>query len=80
LERPQHFKIDFIVENFSGTGPGNLPKHFVTANAKTTMQWAFFITMRYTIQRRVESDFHPEVYAQWADALYAGLKKKLTQN
>jgi hypothetical protein len=79
LERTGYFRIEFVIENFSGTGVGSIPKNFVTAQVSTTMQWAFFVTMRYAIQRRTDHVFHPDTYAQWADAIYAGLHEKLAQ-
>ncbi len=80
LMRPGYFRIEYAVENFLGTGPGSVPRHFMTPRASTTMQWAFFVTMRYEIQRRAEDNFHPELYVQWADALYAGLQQQLDES
>lgn len=78
IDRSGYFSMEYVIENFGGTGVGNVPKHFITPYASTTMQWAFFVTMRYAIQRRTEEDFHPEDYALWADALFAGLNQKLS--
>jgi hypothetical protein len=78
FRRPDYFKIEFVVEAFAGTGPGSLPKHFVTVHPETVMQWPFFVTMRYSIEHHPEdSVFNPENYAKWLDALYDGLTKKM---
>jgi|SRR5579862_1341359 len=80
LERPEHFKIEYAVECLVGTGTGQVPKHFVSAQANTTMEWAFFVTMHYEIERRPEVDFRPELYVQWADALYKALQQRMDQS
>jgi len=77
FQRPAYFKADFIVQQFLGTGVGQVPKHFVSKNASTIMQWAFVVTMHYRIEHSLNSEFHPGNYAQWLDALYDGLHKKL---
>lgn len=77
LDRPEYFRIEYVVENFVGTGIGNVPKHFETPHASTTMQWALVVTMHYAIQRRADDGFNPDTYAKWADALYAGLHQQL---
>jgi hypothetical protein len=77
FQRPAHFEVDFIVESFVGTGVGSVPKHFATPRVSTTMQWPFFVTMRYTIEHNVDDDFNPNSYAQWHDAIYDGLHKRL---
>lgn len=77
FRRPAYFKADFIVQQFLGTGVGQIPKHFVSKNASTIMQWAFVVTMHYTIERPDDDEFNPGNYAQWLDALYDGLHKKL---
>jgi hypothetical protein len=78
LERPGYFKIEYKVTQSMGTGVGSVPKNFATSRASTTMQWAFFVTMHYTIYDSDDNDFNPSLYAQWADALYDGLHKRLT--
>ncbi len=77
FQRPAHFKADFIVQQFLGTGVGQVPKHFVSKNASTIMQWAFTVTMHYRIEHPDDSEFNLGNYAQWLDALYDGLHKKL---
>jgi len=77
FHRPNHFKVDFIVESFVGTGVGQVPKNFVTPHVATTMEWTFFVTMRYSIEHSDDSDFNPNSYAQWLDAIYEGLHKQL---
>jgi hypothetical protein len=77
FQRPDHFKVDFIVENFLGTGVGQVPKRFLTPHVGTTMQWTFFVTMRYTIQHAEDDGFNPNTYAQWLDAIYDGLRRRL---
>jgi hypothetical protein len=77
FRRPDHFEVEFIVESFAGTGVGQVPKHFVTPHVSTTMQWPFFVTMRYTIEHSADVDFNPNSYAQWLDAIYDGLHKRL---
>jgi hypothetical protein len=76
FKRPAYFKADFEIEPFAGTGTGNLPKHFATAQANTTMQWPFFVTMRYSIEHPNDRTFNPETYARWLDTLYGALAKK----
>jgi hypothetical protein len=79
LQRLGYFKVDFIVEGYMmATGAGQVPKHFVTSRAKTTMQWPFLVTMQYAIEHPDDSEFNPSLYAQWLDALYDGLKERLT--
>jgi hypothetical protein len=80
LSRPGYFLVDYSVENFGGTGAGNVPPHFVTAHPDAIMQWAFFVTMHYRISRRADGGFNPDRYSQWAEALYAGLQGKLSQS
>lgn len=80
LERAGFFRVEYVIENFVGTGLGSVPKHFVTAQASTTVQWAFLVTMHYEIQRHAEDDFHPDLYVQWADALYAALQLELDES
>jgi hypothetical protein len=41
------------------------------------MQWAFFVTMQYSIQHRTDGHFNPDSYSAWADALYAALRSRL---
>jgi hypothetical protein len=77
LQRLHYFKVDFIVDSFVGTGLGQVPKHFVTQRASTTMEWTFFVTMRYTIDRPDDENFNPGSYAQWLDALYDKLRGRL---
>jgi hypothetical protein len=77
FERPEYFNSDFIVQQFLGTGAGQVPKHFVSKNASTIMQWAFVLTMHYRIERPHDDSFNPGNYAMWLDALYDGLRKKL---
>ena len=77
LQRPDYFNVDFVVEGFAGTGVGQVPKHFVTNRVSTIMQWTFFVTMHYTIEHPDDADFNPSSYAQWLDALYDGLRKRL---
>jgi pimeloyl-ACP methyl ester carboxylesterase len=77
FHRPGHFTVDFIVESFVGTGVGQVPKHFVTPHVSTTMQWTFFVTMRYAIEHSDDRGFNPSSYAQWLDAIYDGLHKQL---
>jgi hypothetical protein len=78
FQRPDHYRVDFIVEKFMGTGVGDVPKNFVTARKATTMQWTFIVTMRYRIERPDDEDFNPDTYARWLDAIYDGLHKQLT--
>lgn len=77
LKRHDYFEADFEVEPLAGTGVGNLPKHFVTAHANTTMQWPFFVTMLCSIEHPNDSTFNPETYARWLDSLYEALSRKL---
>jgi hypothetical protein len=78
FERLKYFKVQFIVQIFAGTGVGNVPKNFVTSHAATTMQWPFFVTMRYSVEHHPEDGaFNPDNYAKWLDALYEGLTKKM---
>jgi hypothetical protein len=77
LHRPGYFKAEFVVESFAGTGVGDIPKHFVTSQAATTMQWTFFVTMRYSIKHPEDDAFVPDSYARWLDALYDGLQRKM---
>jgi hypothetical protein len=69
--------VEFIVEAFAGTGVGSVPKHFVAKRADTSMQWTFFVTMRYAVERPDDENFNPDNYTQWLNALYDGLHKKL---
>jgi hypothetical protein len=80
FQKPEHFNVDFMVEGFAGTGVGQVPKHFVTQRARTTMQWPFFVTMHYSIEHSDDNSFNPNSYAQWLDALYDGLHRRLVVN
>jgi len=77
FQRPTYFTADFIVQQFLGTGVGQLPKHFASKNAATIMQWAFVVTMHYEIKHPEDKAFDPANYSQWLDALYDGLRRKL---
>jgi hypothetical protein len=77
FQRPAYFKADFIVQQFLGTGVGQIPKHFVSKNANTIMQWAYVVTMHYRIDGPDDDTFVPASYAQWLYALYDGLRRKL---
>jgi len=77
FQRPAYFKADFVVQHFLGTGVGQIPKHFASKSAGTIMQWAFVVTMKYRIEHPDDDEFNPGNYAQWLDALYDGLHKKL---
>jgi hypothetical protein len=78
--RPQYYKADFIVEAFMGTKFGELPKNFESKNASMVMQWSFIVKMHYRIEHPDDEEFNPSVYAQWLDALYDGLKKRLASD
>jgi len=80
FQRPDHFRVDFTVENFAGTGVGVVPKHFVSRRSTTIMQWNYVVTMRYTIEHPDDGDFNPNSYTQWLDALYDGLRSRLVVN
>lgn len=77
FQRPHYFNADFIVQQFLGTGVGQMPKNFASTNASTIMQWAYIVTMNYRIERPDDEEFNPSNYSQWLDALYDGLKKRL---
>jgi len=77
FQRPGYFKADFIVQQFLGTGVGQIPKHFASKSASTIMQWAFVVTMHYRIEHPDDDEFNPGNYIQWLDALYDGLHRKL---
>ncbi len=77
LRRTNYFNVEFEIESFAGTGIGNLPKHFATAHASTTMQWSYFVTMRYSIEHPDDSFFNPGRYAEWLDVLYEALSNKM---
>jgi hypothetical protein len=77
FQRPAYFKADFIVQQFLGTGVGQIPKHFMSKNAGMIMQWAYVVTMQYRIERPDDAKFNPGNYVQWLDALYDGLRKKM---
>jgi pimeloyl-ACP methyl ester carboxylesterase len=77
-ERPNYFKAEFTMQTFAGTGFGSIPKHFATSHASTTMQWPFFVTMRYSVEHRPDdAAFNPDSYAKWLDALYEELSKSM---
>ena len=78
FQRPSYFQVDFVIEAFVGTGVGNVPKHFVTSQIATTMQWTYIVTMRYSIEHPENAEFVPDSYAKWLDGLYDGLNKKLS--
>jgi pimeloyl-ACP methyl ester carboxylesterase len=80
LERPGYFRIEYSVESPFGTGLGSVPNHFRTSKSATTMQWAFFVTMRYSIQNRTDGRFNPSSYSAWVDALYTGLHGLLSSD
>ena len=75
--RPGYFRADFIVQQFLGTGVGQVPRHFASKSASTIMQWAFVVTMHYRIERPADDSFNPGDYAQWLDALFDGLRRRL---
>jgi hypothetical protein len=77
FQSPAYFKADFIIQQFLGTDVGQVPKHFVSKNASTIMQWSFVVTMHYRIERPDDNKFNSGNYAQWLDALYDGLRRKL---
>ncbi|HYL65170.1 MAG TPA: hypothetical protein VE077_21355, partial [Candidatus Methylomirabilis sp.] len=78
LRRPDHYRVDFSVKAFAGTGAGDIPKYFLTSHASTTMQWTFIITMRYSIENPEDSTFNPSSYVQWLDSLFEGLRRQVT--
>jgi pimeloyl-ACP methyl ester carboxylesterase len=78
LERPGYFLIEYLVESPFGTGIGSLPNNFTTSKSATTMQWAFFVTVQYSIQHRTDDHFNPDSYSAWADALYTALRSRLS--
>jgi hypothetical protein len=75
-ERPKYFKLSFEVHPFSGTGVGSVPRNFVTSKLSSTMQWTFFVTMRYSVAHPNDATFVPDTYAKWMDALYEGVSGK----
>jgi hypothetical protein len=79
FRRPGYFLLELSLETQVGTGLGSVPPHFVTSHLRTTMQWPFFVTVHYEIKRRTDGGFNPDKYSQWADALSAGLQRKLEQ-
>jgi hypothetical protein len=49
----------------------------VTPQLSTTMEWTYFVTMHYRIEHPKDEAFNPNLYAQWLDAIYDGLHKRM---
>lgn len=74
FERPGYYRMDFIV-NPSFAMEGQPPAGFKTPTQNVS-SYPVTITMNYQIQQRNDG-FQSESYAQWADALFVGLKNTM---
>ena len=77
LERPGLYKLKFaIVPLFAGNG--SLPENFYTSSPGVD-SYSCRITMDYEIQQRTDGSFASHLYAQWAENLFAGMKRAMAQ-
>ena len=77
LERPGFYKLQFSVVPLFGA-KGSLPENFYTSWPGVD-SYSCRITMTYEIQQRADGGFAPNLYAQWAGDLFAGLKRGMAQ-
>jgi hypothetical protein len=88
LERPGYFSIDFKVTQtlgpirVTGVSGASMPKGFHPASGTmdAMLGYPFIVTMAYEIQRTNDDDFRPEDYVTWVDALFAGLKQRMSSD
>jgi hypothetical protein len=73
LERPGFYKLKFAVVPLFG-GNGSLPENFYSSSPGID-SYSCRITMDYEIQQRTDGGFTPQLYAQWADNLFTGMKR-----
>jgi len=71
LERPGYYRLDFILTPSFGM-EGQAPAGFQTPTQNVS-SYTVVMTMKYEFQRTPE-DFESEIYAQWAESLFSGLR------
>jgi hypothetical protein len=75
LERPGFYKLRFSVVPLFG-GHESLPENFYSSDPGVD-SYSCRITMDYEIQQRTDGGFAPNLYVQWAEDLFAGMKKAM---
>jgi len=75
LERPGFYELKFSVVPLFG-GKGALPENFYTSWPSVD-SYSCRITMDYEIQQRTDGGFAPNLYVQWAEDLFAGMKRAM---
>ncbi|MHB8388622.1 MAG: hypothetical protein ACYDBH_03450 [Acidobacteriaceae bacterium] len=73
LERKDHFNIVFTIRPLASMA--QLPAGFGNSIQKVSVEtYNISITTNYAIQQRHDTEFNPQEYVAWANALSSGLK------